>query len=68
MICETREPRSAPAKRLRLRLEYILHKIGRPDILPYLSRIQCRKRRVHYNGVLDGIFGTHVHVPAIVHM
>ena len=49
-------------------LEYCLHKIGRQDLLPYLSRIQCRKRRAKYNIMLDGLFGTPCHVPEIVHM
>ena len=61
-------PQGQPFVSYMFTLEYILHKIDRTDVLPYLSRIQCRKRRVHYNGVLDGIFGTHVHVPAIVYM
>ena len=39
-------------------LEYILHKVGRPDICPFLSRIQCKKRRAQYNDILDEIFGT----------
>lgn len=47
-------------------LEYILHKIGRPDICPFTSRIQCRKRRAKYNELLDGIFGTECRVPPIL--
>ena len=39
-------------------LEYILHKVGRADICPFLSRIQCKKRRAQYNDILDEIFGT----------
>ena len=38
-------------------LEYILHKLKRSDMCPYLSRIQCRKRRLKYNDILDKIFG-----------
>ena len=49
-------------------LEYCLHKIGRQDLLPFLSRIQCRKRRAKYNVMLDKLFGTPCHVPEIVHM
>ena len=47
-------------------LEYVLHKISRQDMLPYLSRIQCRKRRAKYNGMLDSIFGCPCRVPAII--
>ena len=43
-------------------LEYILHKIGRSDLCQYLSRIQCRKRRLKYNLILDKVFGCHVSV------
>ena len=51
-------------------LEYCLHKIGRQDLLPFLSRIQCRKRRSNYNKQLDAIFGTPCHVPELlpIHM
>ena len=43
-------------------LEYILHKIERQDLCPFLSRIQCRTRRVKYNLLLDKIFGERVAV------
>ena len=49
-------------------LEYCLHKIERQDILPFLSRIQCRKRRARYNVQLNNIFGTPCSVPEIVYM
>jgi hypothetical protein len=32
--------------------------VGRPDICPFLSRIQCKKRRAQYNDILDQIFET----------
>ena len=48
-------------------LEYCLHKIGRRDLLPFLSRIQCRKRRAKYNVMLDDLFGTPCHVPELLH-
>ena len=44
-------------------LEYILHKMERQDLVPFLSRIQCRTRRAQYNVVLDKVFGTRVSVP-----
>lgn len=47
-------------------LEYLLHKIGRPEVCNFLSRIQCRKRREKYNGILDKIFGDPVHVPVFI--
>ena len=43
-------------------LEYILHKISRSDVCPFLSRIQCRKRRAKYGKALDKVFGTHTYV------
>lgn len=45
-------------------LEYILHKLGRQDMCPFLSRIQCRQRRYSYNLLLDSIFGERVSVNA----
>ena len=44
-------------------LEYILHKMERRDLVPFLSRIQCRTRRSQYNCILDKVFGTRVSVP-----
>ena len=37
-------------------LEYILELIGRSDVLPYINKIQCRKRRAAYRWRLDKIF------------
>ena len=37
-------------------LEYILEIMGRSDILPFLSRIQCSKRRTVYRRKLNAIF------------
>ena len=37
-------------------LEYILEKMGRSDMLPYINRIQCPKRRTAYHERLDKIF------------
>ena len=37
-------------------LEYILEIIGRPDMLPFINKIQCRKRRAAYRFRLDNIF------------
>ena len=37
-------------------LEFVLLKMGRDDILPYLSGIQCAKRRAHYHKKLTQIF------------
>jgi len=47
-------------------LEYILHKIKRSDLCPYLSRIKCRKRRFKYNVQLNNIFGSPCTVPPVV--
>ena len=47
-------------------LEYILHKLGRKDMCTYLSRIQCQKRRLQYNGILDKIFGERCPVHAVL--
>jgi len=47
-------------------LEYILHKIGRSDLCPFLSRIKCKKRRHKYNIKLDAIFGTSCPLPKAV--
>ena len=38
-------------------LEYILKKLGREDMLDYINRIQCNKRRAAYQIRLDQIFG-----------
>jgi len=37
-------------------LEYILKKIGREDMLPFISRIKCARRRAHYKERLDRMF------------
>jgi hypothetical protein len=37
-------------------LEYILRKMGRSDMCPFLNRIQCNKRRADYQRRLDTIF------------
>ena len=37
-------------------LEYILTMIGRTDVLPFLNKISCRKRRYAYTGRLARIF------------
>ena len=37
-------------------LEFILNKMGRADVLPFLSGIQCLKRRKHYEVLLTRIF------------
>ena len=43
-------------------LEYVLHKMQRQDLCPFLSRIQCKTRRHQYNILLDKIFGERVAV------
>mgnify|MGYP000324265197 FL=1 len=37
-------------------LEYILGRIGRSDVLPFINKIQCRKRRHRYKMRLDKIY------------
>ena len=37
-------------------LEFILKRIGRGDLLPYVNRIKCAKRRQLYEERLSGIF------------
>ena len=37
-------------------LEYILELIGKSELLPYINKIQCRKRRAAYRWRLDKIF------------
>ena len=37
-------------------LEYILQLIGRSALLPFINKIQCRKRRLAYRCRLDAIF------------
>ena len=37
-------------------LEYILEFVGRSDVLPFINKIQCRKRRAAYRFRLDGVF------------
>ena len=36
-------------------LEYILYALGRSDMVPYCSRIQCRKRREKYRVLLTSV-------------
>ena len=44
-------------------LEYILHKLNRPDVVPFCSRIQCRKRRTKYRELLNSVFDCNQAVP-----
>ena len=37
-------------------LEYILEKVGRSDVLPYINRIKCPRRRRNYRERLDRMF------------
>ena len=37
-------------------LEFILIRLGRSDMLPFISRIQCNKRRADYERQLSAIF------------
>ena len=37
-------------------LEYILKEIGRFDMIPFINRIKCEKRRRHYTARLDTMF------------
>ena len=37
-------------------LEFVLLELDRPDMIPYLSGIQCVKRRAHYYEKLTRIF------------
>ena len=37
-------------------LEYILELIGCSSVLPFINKIQCRKRRAAYRFRLDGVF------------
>ena len=37
-------------------LEFILTKMGRGDMVPYINKIQCPKRRAKYKRKLNGIF------------
>ena len=39
-------------------LEYILERIGRSDIIPYINKICCRKRRAAYQLRLNRIFSS----------
>ena len=38
-------------------LEFILKKIGRGDMVPFINRIKCSKRRQQYNSRLREVFG-----------
>lgn len=42
-------------------LEYILQKLGRPDMCVHINKIQCTKRRKKYKMQLDKIFLTTPH-------
>ena len=46
-------------------LEYILYALGRSDMVPYCSRIQCRKRREKYRLLLNSV-SNHTLVPPVV--
>ena len=37
-------------------LEFILIRIGRDDMLPFLNKIQCKKRRLAYRKRLQKIY------------
>ena len=37
-------------------LEYILIEIGRRDVVPYINKISCRKRRAQYHLRLNRVF------------
>ena len=37
-------------------LEYILALMGRSDLLPFINKIQCLKRRAAYKIMLDKLF------------
>ena len=37
-------------------LEFILQRIGRGDVLPFLNKIQCKKRRFAYRRRLQKIY------------
>jgi len=37
-------------------LEYILRRIGRSDVLPFINKIQCRRRRCDYQRRLDKVY------------
>ena len=39
-------------------LEYILERIGRGDVVPFINKICCRKRRAAYRTRLDKIFSS----------
>ena len=39
-------------------LEYILNRIGRGDVVPFLNKICCRKRRAAYHARLNKIFSS----------
>lgn len=46
-------------------LEYIFYALGRSDMVPYCSRIQCRKRREKYRLLLNGVCN-HTAVPPVM--
>ena len=39
-------------------LEYILEKIGRADMIPFIHKIRCRRRRAAYRVRLDRVFSS----------
>jgi len=45
-------------------LEYILQLIGRSDVLPFINKICCRKRRAEYMRRLNRIFKSSRRTPA----
>lgn len=45
-------------------LEYILELIGRPDVVEFINKICCRKRRAAYRLRLDRIFSSSLRTPA----
>jgi len=47
-------------------LEYILYALGRCDMVPYCSRIQCRKRREKYRALLNSVSDGQVSMPPVV--
>ena len=46
-------------------LEFVMVSIGRADMLPYISRIQCRKRRAKYGTRLAAIIRDAISVESL---
>ena len=44
-------------------LEYILGHIGRKDLLPYINKISCKKRRIAYRLRLGRVFSNRPQAP-----